>query len=146
MAGMKRYSSVSKSASPHSLPLRFQRKVLQEMERCHIMHPSNDGYFDQAAPLLTYMILVDDFRVNDLPRVRTKALLVVFSAGLSRNGTTYKGDDVLGFSHAMLAANASAFQGAPWSAEEAMTMLLLMLSYTQILHYKEPAPWRGSGT
>lgn len=69
----------------------------QEMERCHIMHLSTHGYFDEAAPLLSYISLADNFRVIDLLRVRTKAFLVVFSACLSGTGTTNSGDNVLGF-------------------------------------------------
>ena len=115
-----------------------KEKFCQEMERCHIMHLSTHGHFDQAAPLLSYITLADNFRVIDLLRVRTKAFLVVFSACLSGTGTTNNGDNVLGFSHAMLAAGANAFLGALWSANDLVTMLLMTLFYTQILDAKEP--------
>ena len=116
-----------------------KEEFCQEMERCHIMHLSTHGYFDQAAPLLSYISLADNFRVIDLLRVRTKAFLVVFSACLSGTGTTNNGDDVLGFSHAMLAAGANAFLGALWSANDLVTMLLMTLFYTNIqIAAKEP--------
>ena len=113
-------------------------KFCHQMERCHIMHLSTHGYFDQAAPLLSCISLADNFRVIDLLRVRTKAFLVVFSACLSGTGTTNNGDDVLGFSHAMLAAGANAFLGALWSANDLVTMLLMILFYTQLLDAKAP--------
>ena len=49
----------------------------------------------------------EKFRVIDMLMVRTKAYLVIFSACVSGTGMTNKGDDVLGFSHAMLAGRSS---------------------------------------
>ena len=109
-----------------------------EMERCSIMHLSTHGYFDASAPLFSHISLGENLRVIDLLTVRTKAILVVFSACLSGTGAISNGDDVLGFSHAMLAAGAHTFLGALWSANDLVTLLQMMLFYSQLRYEKEP--------
>lgn len=110
----------------------------EEMERCSIMHLSTHGHFDASAPLFSHISLKENFRVIDLLTVRTKAALVIFSACLSGTGTTNNGDDVLGFSHAMLAAGAHTFLGALWNANDLVTLLHMMMFYTQLVDAEEP--------
>ena len=110
----------------------------EEMERSSIVHLATYGYFDAFAPLFSFISLKEKFRVIDLLSVRTKAFLVVFKACLSGTGTTNNGDDILGFSHIMLAAGAHAFLGALWTANDLITMLLIMFFYMQIVRAEEP--------
>ena len=110
----------------------------EEMEQCSIMHLSTHGYFDASAPLFSYISLGENLRVIDLLTVRTKAVLVVLSACLSGTGTINNGDDVLGFSHAMLAAGAHTFLGALWNANDFVTLLQMMFLYSQLLGEEEP--------
>ena len=116
----------------------FINRFREEMERCSIMHLSTHGYFDASAPLFSHISLGENLHVIDLLTVRTKAILVVFSACLSGTGTINHGDDVLGFSHAMLAAGAHTFLGALWSANDLVTLLQMMFFYSQILDQEEP--------
>lgn len=110
----------------------------EEMKRCSIMHLSTHGHFDASAPLFSHISLRENLRVIDLLTVRTKAALVVLSACLSGTGTINSGDDVLGFSHAMLAAGAHTFLGALWNANDLVTLLQMMFFYMGIVCAEEP--------
>ena len=110
----------------------------EEMKRCSIMHLSTHGYFDASAPLFSHISLRENFRVIDLLTVRTKAILVVFSACLSGTGTIDNGDDVLGFPHAVLAAGAHTFLGALWNANDLVTLLQMMYFYMEVVLAEEP--------
>ena len=109
-----------------------------EMKRCSIMHLSTHGYFDASAPLFSHISLGENLRVIDLLTVRTKAALVVLSACLSGTGTINNGDDVLGFSHAMLAAGAHTFLGGLWNANDLVTLLQMMYFYMGAVGAEEP--------
>ena len=110
----------------------------EELERCSIMHLSTHGYFDTSAPVLSYISLQERFRVIDMLTVRTKAVLVIFSACVSGTGITNKGDDVLGFSHAILAAGAHVYLGALWAANDLVTMIHMILFYVQLALTERP--------
>ena len=110
----------------------------EEMRKCSIMHLSTHGYFDSLAPMLSYISLKEKFRVIDMLTVRTKAYLVIFSACVSGTGMTNMGDDVLGFSHATLAAGAHVYMGSLWAANDIITMIHMMMFYTEIASTEEP--------
>ncbi|MCJ1437293.1 hypothetical protein MMC27_006679 [Xylographa pallens] len=110
----------------------------EELEQCSIMHLSTHGYFDTSAPRLSYISLQERFRVIDMLTVRTKAVLVIFSACVSGTGITNKGDDVLGFSHAILAAGAHVYVGALWTANDLVTMIHMILFYMELAMMEKP--------
>ncbi|MCJ1283432.1 hypothetical protein MMC26_002761 [Xylographa opegraphella] len=111
----------------------------EELEHCSIMHLSTHGYFDVSAPLLSYISLEERLRVIDMLAVRTKAVLVIFSARVSGTGITNKGDDVLGFSHAILAAGSHVYVGALWTANDLVTMIHMILFYVELASMEKPA-------
>ena len=110
----------------------------EELERCSIMHLSTHGYFDTSSPGLSHISLEERFRVIDMLTVRTKAVLVIFSACVSGTGITNKGDDVLGFSHAILAAGAHVYVGALWAANDLVTMIHMNMFYVWLASMEKP--------
>ncbi|MCJ1290509.1 hypothetical protein MMC34_002048 [Xylographa carneopallida] len=115
-----------------------KNKFREELEGCSIMHLSTHGYFDTSAPMLSHISLQERFRVIDMLTVRTKAVLVIFSACVSGTGVTNKGDDVLGFSHAVLAAGARVYVGALWTANDLVTMIHMIMFYLELASTTEP--------
>ncbi|MCJ1377613.1 hypothetical protein MMC17_000708 [Xylographa soralifera] len=115
-----------------------RNQFCEELERCSIMHLSTHGYFDTSAPMLSYISLQERFRVIDMLTVRTKAVLVIFSACVSGTGITNKGDDVLGFSHAILAAGAHVYVGALWTANDLVTMIQMIMFYVELATMDKP--------
>jgi len=94
-----------------------------------IMHISTHGVLDTRSPWLSYISLKEKMRVIDLVQVKSRAALIVFAACLSGLGQATIGNDVLGFSHAVLEAGATAYMGALWMVDDVATMILMVLFY-----------------
>jgi CHAT domain-containing protein len=60
---------------------------------------------------------------------RPRAALIVFVANLSGLGQATIGNDIPGFSHAVLEAGATAYMGASWMFDDVATMSLTVLFY-----------------
>jgi CHAT domain-containing protein len=68
----------------------------------------------------------------EVSQYRTQAALVVFGACLSGTGRVTAGNDVYGFSHAVLQSGARAYMGALWKVNDFVTMLLLVSFFRQL--------------
>lgn len=71
-------------------------------------------------------------RVMQLAHMRTSAAVIIFSACLSATGEVTRGNDMIGFSHALLQSGAQSYIGALWEADEFSTMLLMMFLYREL--------------
>lgn len=99
-----------------------------------IVYISTHGYFNQKSPMESYIDLGRDkhFRVLDLARIRTNADLIVFNACFSGQGSTTGGNDVLGFSHAVLQAGAKSYIGSLWEVLDWVSLVIMVLFFNEI--------------
>lgn len=71
-------------------------------------------------------------RVMHLAHMRTAAAVIVFSACLSAKGEITQGNDMVGFSHALLQSGAQSYIGALWKVSDFTTMLMMTLLYREL--------------
>lgn len=81
---------------------------------------------DIDAPFLSSLSLKEKFKVLDLLAVQREVKVVVFTACLSGLGKATDRGDVLGFSHAVLMANANAYIGALWPNNDLVTLIHML--------------------
>ncbi|MCJ1385652.1 hypothetical protein MMC17_008775 [Xylographa soralifera] len=104
----------------------------KELETSDIVHLCTHGYVDTAAPYHSYISLKERFRVLDMLNIKTNISLVTFSACLTGMGSVTAGEDMIGFSHALLSAGANAFIGALWSVNDVATLIHMWLFYMAV--------------
>lgn len=85
--------------------------------------PSEYTSIDQVQPL----------RVIDLAKMRTQADVVVFCACVAAVGEVTNGNDLIGFSHAVLESGAQAFVGALWYTSDWATLLLMTFLHQNLV-------------
>ena len=106
---------------------------MAQLETSSMIHLATHGYYNVDSPLQSYISLKERFRVLDILAVQTNIELVIFSACLSGLGTPSEGGDLLGFSHALLAAGTNAFMGSLWKTNDVVTLIHMNLFYAQVL-------------
>jgi CHAT domain-containing protein len=101
--------------------------------RSRILHIGAHGHYDPLSPWLSYISLMDQFRVLDIAqpglRRHRKIALIVFAACLSGMGQGTVGNDVLGFAQAVLETGCAAYLGALWNVDDQASMLLMTIFY-----------------
>ena len=107
-------------------------------EESDIIHIAVHGNFDTNSPTLSSISLKQRLRVLDIlqhhqGRSKLSASLIVFAACVSGLGEIASGNDVLGFSHAVLETGCSAFVGSLWEVNDLASMLL-MTQFYRLLH------------
>ncbi|KAI9155463.1 hypothetical protein HJFPF1_08047 [Paramyrothecium foliicola] len=107
-------------------------KFAAEYRNSTIIHIGTHGYQSALSPWQSYLSLAKRFKVMDLAKLKTQAALVVFCACLSGLGKVTNGNDVLGFSHAVLQSGAQVYMGALWKVSELETLLLFNLFYKKL--------------
>ena len=111
------------------------RAILEEND---IIHIATHGEFHSDSPVLSYISLKQRLRVLDILQHRggsqLLASLIVFAACLSGLGEIASGNDVLGFSHAVLETGCSAFLGSLWEVSDIATILLMTQFYRLLRH------------
>ncbi|KAH7125881.1 CHAT domain-containing protein [Dactylonectria macrodidyma] len=85
------------------------------------------GLHTGTSPWQSSILLQQPFRVLELAELRSKAAIVIFAACVSGLGKETVGNDILGFSHAVLASGASSYLGGLWNVNDLATMLLTHL-------------------
>lgn len=83
------------------------------------------------------LVLKDSLKVRDLARMRSDASLVVFEACVSGAGEESIGNDLLGFSHSVLASGATAFVGGLWEVSDKASALLMRFFFKELKRNKE---------
>ena len=110
-------------------------------EESDIIHIAAHGEFDTDSPALSFISLKQRLRVLDILQhhrghSQLSASLIVFAACLSGFGEVASGNDVLGFSHAVLETGCSAFLGSLWKVNDIASMLL-MTQFYRLLHHND---------
>lgn len=102
-------------------------------EASDIVHVASHGVQNAESAWQSYIPLQEKFQVHDLAKLRSKAALVVFGSCVSGLGEHTIGNDMLGFSHAVLASGASSFLGGLWGVDDLASMLLLIFFHRNIV-------------
>lgn len=101
--------------------------------RTRILHIGAHGQYNKLSPSLSYISLMEKFRVLDIvhsgPGRHRKIALIVFAACLSGMGEGTVGNDVLGFAQAVLETGCAAYLGALWTVDDGASMLLMIIFY-----------------
>ncbi|MCJ1358739.1 MAG: hypothetical protein MMC33_008739 [Icmadophila ericetorum] len=97
-----------------------------------ILHIIAHGNYNRVHPWLSYISLAERFRVLDIApptHSHRKLDLIVFAACLCGMGQATVGNDVSGFTQAMLERDCCAFLGALWKVVDEASMLLMVIFY-----------------
>lgn len=105
-------------------------------EDSNIMLTTTHGKQHPTSAWQSSLVLKPPFRVLDLSRLRSKAALVIFSACVSGLGEETVGNDMLGFSHAVLSSGVSAFLGTLWNVGDEASALLMVYFFRAIKNAK----------
>ena len=102
-------------------------------EESDIFHIAVHGNFDTNSPTLSSISLKQRLRVLEILQhhqghSKLSASLMVFAACVSGLREIASGNDVLGFSHAVLETGCSAFLGSLWEVNDLASMLLMTQS------------------
>ncbi|KAK4539778.1 hypothetical protein LTR36_010366 [Oleoguttula mirabilis] len=68
----------------------------------------------------------------ELAQLQSRAILVIFAACVSGLGRATQGNDILGFTHAILQSGALNYLGSLWNVSDVGTMLLMYVFHTQL--------------
>ena len=117
------------------------RAILEESD---IIHNAAHGEFHSESPTLSFISLKQRLRVLDILQHRRgssqlSASLMVFAACASGLGEMARGNDLLGFSHAVLETGCSAFLGSLWKVNDIASMLLTTQFYRLLRHNDKEA-------
>lgn len=114
-----------------------EQSFAEKYEKSVIVHVATHGVQSAISPWQSYISLKERFRVMELAKLTSEAALVVFGACLSGLGRSTNGNDLLGFSHAVLQSGAQVYIGALWEVSDWATMLLMLLFYRKLAE-REP--------
>ncbi len=140
-------------------------RVLADLPRHNIVHLSCHGYFDESDPLRSGLLLSDGRRmpprnpwsiplidrrrfvlsVHDLLRVRLQSRLITLNACSSGlQGERNAGDELDGFSRALLLAGTSAVMLTLWNVDQQSSQEFLATFYRNWLDPAKPVEvWRA---
>ncbi|KAI9770484.1 MAG: hypothetical protein M1839_003199 [Geoglossum umbratile] len=107
-------------------------QVTSIFENSDIIHIATHGEAILSSPWQSYLDLSKKFRVLDLAKLHSLAALVVFGACWSGAGQVGGGNELLGFSHAVLQSGALSSIGGLWAVDDRASMLLMYLFYKNI--------------
>ena len=102
------------------------------LQESHILHIGTHGVTSGTSPWHAYILLREKFRVLDIAKVKSSAKLVVFAACLSGLGKATVGNDLLGFSNAILQSGALLYIGGLWEVNDLTSMLQMIFFYRNL--------------
>jgi len=115
-------------------------------ESSDIVHVATHGLQSGSSPWDSTISLKEKLKVVDIARLHSQASLVCFAACVSGLGEDNIGDDLLGFSHAVIASGASTFLGGLWKVDNLATMILMIFFHRAVAERKKgvslAACWR----
>ncbi|KAJ4984125.1 hypothetical protein SVAN01_10357 [Stagonosporopsis vannaccii] len=105
-----------------------QTDFVEMYEQSDVLLIATHGTTGSQSAWESSLLLHPPFLVRDLVKMQSNASLVIFEACVSGLGEESIGNDLLGFSHAVLASGATAFLGGLWKlSDEASALLMLFL-------------------
>ncbi|KAB8207623.1 CHAT domain-containing protein [Aspergillus parasiticus] len=115
--------------------------VLENLPTFDIIHLATHGEVDADVPLLSAVHFAngENLTVADLMSKTLQAKLVVISACQSGEGELAGGDEIMGFSRALLAAGAQSIVVSLWPVDDQRTTLLMEEFYKALLADQPPA-------
>ncbi|KAL5313091.1 hypothetical protein ACEPPN_019518 [Leptodophora sp. 'Broadleaf-Isolate-01'] len=117
-------------AKPQAATKTFTKDMFIEVyQQSDVLLIASHGDQSTKSAWESSILLHPPFQVLDLARLYSNATLVIFEACVSGLGEESIGNDLLGFSHAVLASGATAFLGGLWKvSDEASALLMLFLA------------------
>ncbi|KAH9208254.1 CHAT domain-containing protein [Leptodontidium sp. 2 PMI_412] len=117
-------------AKPQAATKTFTKDMFIEVyQQSDILLIATHGDQSTKSAWESSILLHPPFQVLDLARLHSNATLIIFEACVSGLGEESIGNDLLGFSHAVLASDATAFLGGLWKvSDEASALLMLFLA------------------
>lgn len=114
--------------------------VIENLPNFDIIHLATHGDADADVPLLSAVYLAngETLTVADLMSKRLQAKLVVLSACRSGEGELAGGDEIMGFSRALLAAGVQSVVVSLWPVDDQRTTLLMEEFYKSLLSGQPP--------
>ncbi|KAF1829671.1 hypothetical protein BDW02DRAFT_509344 [Decorospora gaudefroyi] len=103
-----------------------------KFQESQIVHIGTHGEVSSESPWQSWISLKENFKVMDIAKLHSQASLVVFEACVSGLGRVTTGNDVTGFSHAILQSGASAYIGSLWEVDSLSSLALMYLFYKQL--------------
>ncbi|MEM7129671.1 MAG: CHAT domain-containing protein [Chloroflexota bacterium] len=110
-------------------------KLLTEAAAYRYLHFACHGQFDAGAPLDSYLELGPDERLTArdvLESLRLQSDLVTISACESGSSYVQRGDELMGFTRAFIAAGTSAMLITVWQVDDLATRVLMQKFYEQV--------------
>jgi CHAT domain-containing protein len=120
-------------STPQPATATLSHETFNEMyEQSNVLLIATHSIQKASAWESSLLLLDPPLRVLDLARLRSTASLIIFEACVSGLGEESIGNDLLGFSHAVLASGASAFLGGLWSVSDEASALLMLFLFEEI--------------
>ena len=115
--------------------------VRAEMNAYSILHFATHSHISAEVPLLSAIMLAggDALTVYDLMGLGLHADLVVLSGDRTGLGETTAGEDILGFTRALLGAGARMVLVSLWPTDDVATSILMSEFYRRLRDGKTPA-------
>ncbi|KAF5255948.1 hypothetical protein FOXYS1_13608 [Fusarium oxysporum] len=107
-------------------------ELLSEIRTASVNLISSHGNVNAQTPWNNNLSLHDAFSVTEMLESTSNAMIIIFQACLSSLSGLDDGDDVIGFSHAVLSSGANNFIGALWEVNELAASLLISYLMDQI--------------
>lgn len=102
------------------------------MEESRAVFVATHGHVVHAEPWQSCLDARSTFRVLDMAALPKCAPLVVFTACWAGLGSATVGNDILGFSHAVLASGARIYVAGLWELDEQVSMLLMVTFFREL--------------
>ncbi|KAH7371275.1 CHAT domain-containing protein [Pyrenochaeta sp. MPI-SDFR-AT-0127] len=119
-------------ARPQAANEAFTHDDFIEMyEQSDILLIATHGNQNTKSAWESSILLHPPFKVLDLAKLHSNATLIIFEACVSGVGEESIGNDLLGFSHAVLASGATAFLGGLWNVSDEASALLMLLFFEE---------------
>lgn len=109
-----------------------QDGFIKMYEQSDVLLLATHGMLSSSSAWESSLLLHPPFRVLELVKVHSNASLVIFEACVSGLGEESIGNDLLGFSHAVLASGAAAFLGGLWSVSDLASALLIVFLFEEL--------------
>lgn len=122
------FGATPRAASEALTPTEF----IKTYEKSNVLLIATHGNTDGRSAWESSLLLHPKFLVRDLVKLESCASLVIFEACVSGVGEESIGNDLLGFSHAVLASGATAFLGGLWKISDEASAFLMRFLFQEL--------------